>query len=251
MPLTVLIADDEPIERKVIAKIISDRRLPAVVIGFAESGTEALHQSGALRPDLVFIDIRMPGMTGLDAAAAIKRNRPETFIAIVTAYDEFDYAKRAIDIHADYFLLKPVIPDEVEKIVRECAGETNALFPVPAGSSADISPKRMQLAQETVKLLHRHYAEPISLSWIASKLNVSEKYLSRTFKEAYNTSVMHYLTQIRIERAAEFLKDPNVTVAEVAEKVGFSSASYFGQTFKRLRRMTPLQYQKQAFTSDR
>src|SRR5690606_28949323 len=100
--LRILIADDEPIERKVLNKIIMDSQLPAIVLDFARTGSEALDLFERYLPDLIFMDIRMPGLSGLDVSAAIKAKMTDTVIAIVTAYDEFQYAKRAIDLHIDY-----------------------------------------------------------------------------------------------------------------------------------------------------
>src|SRR5690348_15140766 len=119
MVLRILIADDEPIERKVIEKIIADSGHPAVVAGGATSGSEAIPLAEELRPDLIFMDIRMPGMNGLDAAALIRQSNPGAIIAIVTAFDEFAYAKRAIDIRLDYFLLKPIEKSEIIRIIEE------------------------------------------------------------------------------------------------------------------------------------
>lgn len=240
MLLQILIADDEPIERKVLEKIVTDSKLPAIIVEMSRSGTEVLQHFDRYLPDLIFMDIRMPGLNGLDVSAAIKAKHPDTTIAIITAYDEFQYAKRAIDIHVDYFILKPVDPGEVERVIQETIRKRSDML--AEQFRANISPVRVQLARQIVVLLHRHYAEPITLAWLEDKLNISHQYLGRTFKDAYNMTIMNYLTQFRMKLAVKLLADPELSIALIAEKVGIPDASYFGQIFKHELGVTPTQY---------
>lgn len=243
MLLRILIADDEPIERKVLRKIIHDSQLPAIVVHMAKSGNDVLEHVEKLIPDLILMDIRMPGMNGLELSSLIKAKYPDTIIAIVTAYDEFQYAKRAIDLHIDYFLLKPVEYAEVERIIKETI-DKKLDQPQEIGP-ATISPHRMQIAQQIVSLIHRHYTEPITLVWLEEQMNISHQYLSRTFRDAYRMTIMNYLMQFRIKLALKLLGIPELSVAMVAEKVGIPDASYFGQLFKQSQNVTPTQYRNQ------
>lgn len=251
--LRILIADDETIEHKVLTKIVNHSDLPAIIVDTAKTGKETLERYEQHLPDLIFMDIRMPGLSGLDVATVIKNNQPKTVIAIVTAYDEFQYAKRAIDLHIDYFLLKPVEPQEVVRIIRNTLQDKESLDPLTGGSyqlnTSNMSPNRAQLAEDIVLLLHRNYAKPVTLSYIEAKLNFSPQYLSRTFKEAYHTSIMNYLTQLRMKLALKLLADPNLSIAMVAEKVGIPDISYFGQTFKNMQGVTPTQYRNELLQS--
>ncbi|GGD96720.1 response regulator transcription factor [Paenibacillus nasutitermitis] len=240
MLLRVLIADDESIERRVIQKIITDSKLPAVVLDMAKSGNEIIQLAELHYPDLIFMDISMPGVNGLDASCIIREKHPDTIISIITAYDEFNYAKRAIDIHVNYFLLKPIEPEEIIKIIKECIKQK---FAAPVQDTTKISPKRMRLAEEIVGFIHEHYTQPVTLQYIESRLNASQQYLSRTFKEAYDMTIMNYLQQVRIERALELLKNPDLSISQVSEMIGYADPSYFGQIFRRIQGMSPLQYQ--------
>ncbi|MBP1993244.1 response regulator transcription factor [Paenibacillus eucommiae] len=240
--LRILIADDEPIERKVLNKIVVDSQLPAVVVDMARSGNEALEQFERYLPDLIFMDIRMPGLNGLDVSAAIKSRMSDTAIAIVTAFDEFQYAKRAIDLHIDYFVLKPVDAVEVERIIRNVLASKPEVLKSVGVPQSKVSINRAQLARQILDELHQHYAEPIQLDWLEKKLNISRQYLSRTFKDTYQITIMNYLSQFRIKLAIKLLPDPNLTIAAVAEKVGIADVSYFGQLFKQTHGVTPTQY---------
>jgi len=240
--LRILVADDEPIERKVLEKLIKDAGMPAIVVDSVKSGNEVMESFEQYWPDLIFMDIRMPGRNGLEVSSWIKEQRPDTAIAIVTAYDEFQYAKRAIDIHVDYFLLKPVEAAEVRKIIGDLIGKRPDMFVQPATDLTAVSPSQTRIAENIVRLLYECYAQPITLPWLEQRMNISKPYLSRVFKETYGITIMNYLTELRIQLASELLMDQEQSVAVIAEKVGIPDASHFGQLFKRVTGETPTRY---------
>lgn len=113
MEYTVLICDDELLERQVLASIIESSDLPLKVVGEARNGIEAVEQSEKLKPDILLIDVKMPGKDGITASAEIKKSCPKCKSIFITAYDEFEYVKKALQIGAVEYLLKPVRPDEI------------------------------------------------------------------------------------------------------------------------------------------
>lgn len=111
MSIRTLIVDDEPIARQVLREELETR--PDIeVVGEAASGEEALSEIAALRPQLVFLDLRMPGMDGLEVVRRL-HDAPLPAIVIVTAYDR--YAIEAFEAGALDYLLKPVDPERLEK----------------------------------------------------------------------------------------------------------------------------------------
>src|SRR5690554_3076035 len=105
----VLLVDDEAIERKVIEKILIEH-LPAthsINVFQAKNGKEAINLCLSESIDIVFMDINMPVMDGLQATQAIKAMDSRIDIIMVSAYDTFDYAKQAIDYGVKAYLLKP------------------------------------------------------------------------------------------------------------------------------------------------
>jgi len=115
----LLICENEPLEREFLIQVTKESGLPVEVIGEAENGFEAISCAAENAPDVIFMDIRMPGMTGLEAAAKIKEQFPNVKIVIITAYDEFDYAKEALRIGALEYLLKPVRPEELVTVLKK------------------------------------------------------------------------------------------------------------------------------------
>jgi DNA-binding LytR/AlgR family response regulator len=109
---TALIAEDEPLLRAQLKARLADAWPELEIVAEAANGEEALQQAEALRPDIAFLDIRMPVRTGLEVAREIG---PGCHIVFVTAYDE--YAVAAFDEGAVDYILKPPTPERIAKVV--------------------------------------------------------------------------------------------------------------------------------------
>ena len=109
-PIRVLIVDDEPLAQQRLADLL--RALPAQIVGTADSGDAAIAIIRGLKPDLVFLDVQMPGKTGLDVVREIGADQmPPTIF--VTAYDQ--YALKAFDLAALDYLVKPFDDERFEQ----------------------------------------------------------------------------------------------------------------------------------------
>ncbi|MFA9377655.1 MAG: response regulator [Lachnotalea sp.] len=122
----LLLAEDEYIERVAMKKIISKKFEEEYEILEASNGIEAIEIAKANRPDAIFLDIKMPGCSGIEAAKKIRESMPDVIIVFVTAYDYFDYAKEAISIKAEEMLLKPVKIESVLELVGKITNQLNA-----------------------------------------------------------------------------------------------------------------------------
>jgi len=150
MNATALIAEDEPLLAANLQAELA-RAWPALkIVANVGHGAAAVEQALALRPDLVFLDIRMPGMTGLEAAQALAEDWPDDagaalpLIVFVTAYDQ--YALQAFEHAAVDYVLKPVQP---ERLAQTCARAQAALNarrePAGAGTPAALEATLAQL----------------------------------------------------------------------------------------------------------
>lgn len=127
-PIRVLLVDDQQLIR-VGFRLVLEAEDDIVVIGEAGDGHEAIARASALRPDLVLMDIRMPGLDGIAATAAIVRQHPQTRVLVLTTFDLDEYAFGAIRAGASGFLLKDVQRDEMLAALRAVHRGDAALSP--------------------------------------------------------------------------------------------------------------------------
>lgn len=124
--ITVLVVDDQPLLRLSLAQII-DTEPDLRVVGQAGDGTEAVRQARALRPDVVLMDVRMPGSDGIAATASITGDPAlsRTSVLMLTMFDHDQYVTAALRAGAAGFVLKDARPEElIEAVRRVHAGET-------------------------------------------------------------------------------------------------------------------------------
>ncbi|TPE61812.1 response regulator transcription factor [Sandaracinobacter neustonicus] len=163
--LKTLIVDDEPLAVERMQILCA--RLPGVqLVGTAADGEAALRLIEALQPDLVFLDIAMPGMTGIDVANMLEGRTNAPAIVFVTAFDQ--YAIAAFDAAAVDYLLKPVAPERLEKAVARVAERARMAAEAPADAPPAASaryaqefwvPNRGELARVAVSDIERIEAE--------------------------------------------------------------------------------------------
>ncbi|HHW00887.1 MAG TPA: response regulator [Clostridiaceae bacterium] len=114
----LLIADDEEIEINAF-KIIVGNNFDNITVFTSDNGIEALDIARREKPDIIFMDIEMPGLDGLSAIGEIKKSVPEAHFIVYTAYSNFDYAQKAIKVGADDYLLKPVKMQTLIEIIKK------------------------------------------------------------------------------------------------------------------------------------
>ncbi|WP_150273450.1 response regulator transcription factor [Paenibacillus tepidiphilus] len=117
--IKVLIVDDEPKLREGLRTLIPWEEQGYTVVATAANGIEALEKFHTFAPKLVIADIRMPGMDGLELINELRKEKADCHIMILSGYADFEYAKRAISLHIDGYLLKPVDEEELLSYLQE------------------------------------------------------------------------------------------------------------------------------------
>ena len=117
--IKVLIADDELIECKGLKWLIQKDFPQLDILPFVFNGFDLIKSVEKDSPDLVLLDINMPGMTGLEALEIIRLKQSKIRIIIISAYSNFSYAQKALKLGAGDYLLKPVIRDALETAMRK------------------------------------------------------------------------------------------------------------------------------------
>jgi len=249
----ILVADDEPIERKVVCKNIQNYFGDAVEICQAANGFEALEIFRQKKCEIALLDITMPGMNGLDAADEIRRMSGSCSIIFLTAYDEFEYAKRAIRVHALDYLLKPGTKEELIAVLEEAVHLSGSGGKAKTGRDGQMrkeeirddradSIRNQAFKEQIYDYIEKHYMEDISLQDAAAQLNYSDPYFCRFFKQNFDKNFIMYLSELRVEKAKALLSDMTVNIRDIGQRVGFRDSSYFAKVFKRITGETPSEY---------
>lgn len=135
MPLKVLIADDEPLARERLRALLA-AHVQVRVVGEAENGEQALRLCEQQRPDLVLLDIAMPGLDGLQAARHLLDFQPRPAVVFCTAYDE--HALSAFDAAAIDYLMKPVRPERLSAALERAGTFLAGRAPAPPAAAARV-----------------------------------------------------------------------------------------------------------------
>lgn len=137
-PITVFVADDHMIVRSGIRHVLEDEA-DFVVVGEAASAAEALDSILQLRPDVVVLDISMPGMSGLEATARLRSAAPETRVLILSMHDNAEYVLESVRAGAHGYLLKDTAATELREAIRTvCRGQSYFSPPVASRLTAAV-----------------------------------------------------------------------------------------------------------------
>ncbi len=118
MPINVVIADDDRITRSALRMVLNELR--HVVVGEAADGERALEAVRHLKPDVVFMDIEMPGMDGLEAARRLQQSSPATQVIMVSAHVTVDNLQDSVRAGAGGFVVKPFNAAKVRHAIEQC-----------------------------------------------------------------------------------------------------------------------------------
>lgn len=239
----IIICDDEPTIRNGLKHLIESADSKLKVAGLAGNGYEACKLINEVKPEIALMDINMPGLNGLEVIQEISAASPFTKFIIISGYDEFQYAQKAIQLKAYDYLLKPINKENlfivIENALSVYTKEKNAF-------ADDLSYEKQGLAEESINFIYKNYNDSeLTLKSMASQLHVSESYMTRIIKKKANTSFSELLTKVRMEAAISLiLSNASLTSLEISERVGYKSQHYFCKVFKDYTGMTPTAYKK-------
>lgn len=245
----VIIADDEVHIRSGLKDIIAEMDLPLEVVGLAANGQEVLQLLDTREAELFILDICMPKLSGLALIEALRERRMNCEIIILSGYDEFAYAKQALQLRVGAYLLKPL--DE-EELYRSLASAIERLEGEKSQASYRHTLERILdneslgagtysgLVREALELIERHYAEgDWDLGRAAQLLACHPDHLSRKLKQETGFSFKEHLTALRLQASLDLLRQRSHSVSEIAWRVGYSNAQYFATVFKTYFGCTP------------
>lgn len=248
----LLIVDDEPLIRRGIKTLIDFKSLNIGEIYEATTGEEALESFAKNRPDIILLDINIPKIDGLMVAEKIKSISPKVKISIITGYNYFEYAQKAIKIGVEDYILKPISKKEVTeilvKLVRSLQNDKKEveIEKILKGNNDNdivVENQNKDYRDLIERIIEERYVDSgFTLTVLSDVLNLSSGYLSVLFKKIFGIPFQDYLLNKRMERARILLLTTELKNYEIAEKIGFEDVNYFGLKFKKYFNLSPKQY---------
>lgn len=248
---SLIIVEDSTLLRQGLVHSIS-QNLPWIdIVGEAEDAIQGRNMILERRPEIVLTDIRLPGMTGLQMLQEVMQvYKPQ--MVVVSGYSEFEYCREALSLGVLAYIVKPIDEKELEDSLKYAASklldsrhiDKSLLYTgkqkgaVSGGKGA----AKAHYVNQVIRFIHSSYAEDISVSGIAKKLNISEDYLGRIFKEGTSFSISEYRNNYRVAQASQLLSRADMAINEIARAVGIENQHYFSQLFKQKMGVTPTQY---------
>ncbi|MBN2617167.1 MAG: response regulator [Spirochaetales bacterium] len=242
----VLVEDEAPIRRNLVTKI-ENCNLPFEISGVFKNGKQALEWIESNRTDLIITDIKMPIMDGLELAENVYNKFPQIFIAIISGYSNFEYAREAIKYRVSDYLTKPVDIDELRELLVEIEIRLDKKNPDYNIAAEKILMERNStgFVDSVCCYIKNHYKENITVQAIAEEFSCNHEYLSKVFKKNKGITLQHYIIDLRISEAKKIIRTyDNLDIQSVGDIVGYSDQYYFSRIFKKYTTMSPLQYKK-------
>ena len=246
--MRLLIADDEVVIQKGLLGLPWGEA-EITEVRCTDNGAEALKLLYSFRPDVMLVDIQMPGLTGLELARVVKGQEVDCRLILLSGYGTFEYAREAIKCSVFEYLLKPSSPQEILESVRRAAKsvEKERMEKKREGiekENSRIFSEEEESISDILRYIEQNYMTDITLATLSEHLHFSSAYLSRLIKKETGYNFVKLVTMMRMLKAAELLTTTNLKVYAICERVGIGDQRYFSQVFRRTFGHTPMEYQK-------
>lgn len=251
----VLIVDDEYWALQGVRNSFPWDKYGFEVVATATQAMEAYEYIKKLEPDVVFTDVCMPEMTGIELCRKSRDEGYPPLFVFVSGYDDYKYTREAIINGAFDYCLKPIDEEETDKILRRLKEHFDRQFEeddvVPSedipeegerGKTRDIYNREFKRMME---FINDNYTKPLLLKDLAKQFFINESYCCFLFNKHVGMSFSKYLNKLRIEKAMHIIEqNRTLSIDEVAEMTGYASYYHFNKKFKEVTGVSPAQFRK-------
>ena len=257
---TILIVDDEPRTRQGLKNMLDVWSGGSCEVKTASNGKDALLVLEQAPVQLLITDIRMPEMTGLSLVQLLESASLTCLPAVIliSGYAEFDYAHQAIQLGVVNYLLKPIRREKLIDAVEQALGlherrarvsKMELIVDSKLMDATEDLAARSEAVRDAIRYVEEHLEHNFGLREIAEYVHLNPSYFSVLFKEQMQMTFIEYVTRTRIQKSKELLLHTRMSVAEIAERVGYQSTKYFNKVFKEHEGYSPGTYRKNSLAA--
>lgn len=236
----LLLVDDEEASRNGLATYFPWEEQGFHVCGQVSDGQEALEWIRKQKVHVVLTDISMPGMDGIELARQIQKEEDHPCVVFLSAYDDFQYAQKAIRYGVRFYILKPSGFEELKETFQEIKKELDGRF--EEISLVEKLHNEDEIVSQVMEYISGEYRTG-TLTEISERLFLSPSYLSQLVKLKTGKNFVDLLFDMRMSKACAFLKDPEVKIYHISEMVGYTNPNNFTRAFKARYGHSPKEYQ--------
>lgn len=240
---TVLIIEDNKPTADRIAKTVPWAQLRCFLQGVYYDGSSGLSAIEKYHPDLIIMDIQLPGINGLEIIEKCITILPNVCVIFISAYDRFQYVYRALKLHAYDYLLKPFSQEELLQVIQNAVQQLNHDFDQSNLELLGINREILTpLLWQIIRYLNDNVGKSVKMEQLSEEFHISSSHLGRLILNQTGLHFHELQTRIRINRAKQLLRDGNSRVEEVANLVGYKNYTTFYKVFKAETGISPREF---------
>ncbi|MDY3928215.1 MAG: response regulator [Clostridia bacterium] len=185
---------------------------------------------------LIITDISMTDMSGLQFTEQVRKLYPHIAVIFLSGYKSFEYAKEAVRLKAIDYLVKPLDIDQL----KQTMDMAKSWFADYHSSPSEYT----NIIELVKKYVRENISKKITSEMVANAVNTSPGYIGKYFKRKTGINLVDYITDEKISKTIELLKDPTIRINEICYMVGYNSMHHFLSLFRDRTGLTPTEYRK-------
>ncbi len=246
----VMLVEDDEVIRYVYSKMKAWARYGFFIQAEAANGKRALEELKNNSVDVVFTDIRMPLMNGIELMKEAITLYPDIRFVLISSYNEFEYAREGLRLGAVDYIVKPMQEEELDHVLQRIreqisASENSGIAGVLTDIFQDEDIQNDSLIGQVMECLNEHINQNLTIEEVADSLGMNKDYLGRQLKKKTQMSFRSLYNRVKMEYAKPMIKSGQYKIYEISEMLGYTSPDYFSALFKNIVKMTPAEYKKQ------
>ncbi len=240
----VYIVDDERLIINHIVDVMAWQENGFEVVGTHTNPITALDEIFALKPHVVFCDLKMPGMDGITLMQRLRATQMDCELVMLSAFGEFEASRSFFLMDGFDYLLKPLKVQEAEIVLEKLSrklSEKEDRHP-----TTTFCQTQMPVFDELVAYVTENFNKKLSLDKLSARFNISTSYICTLFSKYYASTLTIFVTNLRMKEAAGLIANTDMPFKEVAVSCGYTDYFYFCRVFKGYHDASPTEYRQQA-----